>query len=212
MCSSDLIVRGQFANHLICMKGKAMFLTDDRGDQWPDSADEEELLIVAQANEPLDEEGHFLNEKVAARGVGGEIAMFPKSSVDMMVSVGDRLKRDDLIHRLEQAGYQHTVHITSKGEYAARGSIIDLYPMNAPDPIRLEWFDDDIDSIRTFAVDSQLTLEKHPHISILPRSEIDHSISDDKSGISVRDLLPQISMATSALSTASRVCCIRFSH
>ena len=38
-----------------------------------------------------------------------------------------------------------------------------------------------------------------------------HSISDDKSGISVRDLLPQISMATSALSTASRVCCIRFS-
>ena len=48
------------------------------------SADEEELLIVAQANEPLDEEGHFLNEKVAARGVGGEIAMFPKSSVDMM--------------------------------------------------------------------------------------------------------------------------------
>lgn len=48
------------------------------------SADEEELLIVAQANEPLDEDGHFLNEKVAARGVGGEIAMFPKSSVDMM--------------------------------------------------------------------------------------------------------------------------------
>ncbi len=48
------------------------------------SADEEELLIVAQANEPLDGEGHFLNEKVAARGVGGEIAMFPKSSVDMM--------------------------------------------------------------------------------------------------------------------------------
>ena len=91
------------------------------------------------------------------------------------LSVGDRLKRDDLIHRLEQAGYQHTVHITSKGEYAARGSIIDLYPMNAPDPIRLEWFDDDIDSIRTFAVDSQLTLEKHPHISILPRSEIDLS-------------------------------------
>ena len=39
------------------------------------SADEEELLIIAQANEPLDEEGHFVNAKVAGRGVGGEIAM-----------------------------------------------------------------------------------------------------------------------------------------
>ena len=44
------------------------------------TADEEELLIIAQANEPLDEEGHFINAKVAARGVGGEIAMFPKRS------------------------------------------------------------------------------------------------------------------------------------
>ncbi|MDY2960056.1 MAG: DNA-directed RNA polymerase subunit beta [Hornefia sp.] len=48
------------------------------------SADEEELLIVAQANEPLDSEGHFVNEKVAARGVGGEITMFSRDKVDMM--------------------------------------------------------------------------------------------------------------------------------
>ena len=48
------------------------------------SADEEELLIIAQANEPLDEEGHFVNAKVAGRGVGGEIAMFPREIVDMM--------------------------------------------------------------------------------------------------------------------------------
>ena len=48
------------------------------------TADEEELLIIAQANEPLDDEGHFVNGKVAARGVGGEIAMFPREVVDMM--------------------------------------------------------------------------------------------------------------------------------
>ncbi len=48
------------------------------------TADEEELLIIAQANEPLDEEGHFVNAKVAGRGVGGEIAMFPREVVDMM--------------------------------------------------------------------------------------------------------------------------------
>ena len=48
------------------------------------TADEEELMIIAQANEPLDEEGHFINEKVAGRGVGGEIALFPRGVVDMM--------------------------------------------------------------------------------------------------------------------------------
>ncbi|MBR4020167.1 MAG: DNA-directed RNA polymerase subunit beta, partial [Firmicutes bacterium] len=48
------------------------------------TADEEELFIVAQANEPLDEAGHFVNAKVAARGVGGEIAMFPRETVDLM--------------------------------------------------------------------------------------------------------------------------------
>ena len=42
------------------------------------AADEEELMIVAQANEPLDEEGHFVNEKVAARGIDGEIALYPR--------------------------------------------------------------------------------------------------------------------------------------
>lgn len=47
-------------------------------------AEDEELMIIAQANEPLDEKGHFLNAKVAARGHGGEIAMFPREDVDMM--------------------------------------------------------------------------------------------------------------------------------
>nr|MCR4711362.1 DNA-directed RNA polymerase subunit beta [Clostridia bacterium] len=47
-------------------------------------ADEEELLVIAQANEPLDEEGHFVNAMIAARGEGGAIAMYPREAVDMM--------------------------------------------------------------------------------------------------------------------------------
>lgn len=47
-------------------------------------ADEEEMLVIAQANEPIDNEGYFVNEKVAARGIGGEIAMFRKDEVDMI--------------------------------------------------------------------------------------------------------------------------------
>lgn len=48
------------------------------------TADKEEVLVIAQANEPLDEEGHFLNEKIACRGNGGEIALFPRNVVDLM--------------------------------------------------------------------------------------------------------------------------------
>ena len=48
------------------------------------SASDEELMIVAQANEPLDEEGHFVNNKVAVRGVKGEITLVPKNEVDYM--------------------------------------------------------------------------------------------------------------------------------
>ena len=92
------------------------------------------------------------------------------------LAIGDRLARDALIQRLIDAGYQRNAHhISGKGEYAARGNIVDLYPMNAADPIRLEWFDDSIDSIRTFAVADQRTLEKLSSISILPRSELDLS-------------------------------------
>ncbi len=48
------------------------------------TADEEELLIIAQANEPLDDEGHFINTKVASRGAGGEIALVPRNKIDYM--------------------------------------------------------------------------------------------------------------------------------
>ncbi|MGN0709663.1 MAG: DNA-directed RNA polymerase subunit beta [Anaerovoracaceae bacterium] len=48
------------------------------------AADEEERKIIAEANEPLDEEGHFINEKVAGRGIGGQIDMYPREEVDMM--------------------------------------------------------------------------------------------------------------------------------
>ena len=102
----------------------------------------------------------------------------PQSHLDrfgLHLALGDRLPRDTLIARLVQAGYQKSTHVAEKGEFASRGAIVDLFPMGAKSPIRLEWFDDDIDSIRTFAADTQLTLAKLQHISILPSREIDLS-------------------------------------
>ena len=48
------------------------------------TADEEEMMIIAQANEPLDSEGHFVNSKVASRGEHGEIALMPRDQIDYM--------------------------------------------------------------------------------------------------------------------------------
>nr|WP_233119872.1 DEAD/DEAH box helicase [Rappaport israeli] len=89
------------------------------------------------------------------------------------LSVGDQQPRDTLIQRLINAGYQPTAHINAKGEYATRGAIVDLYPLNASHPIRLEWLDNQIDSIREFNLDDQTTHQKHQSLSLLPTSELD---------------------------------------
>ncbi|UJF24527.1 transcription-repair coupling factor [Suttonella sp. R2A3] len=93
------------------------------------------------------------------------------------LSIGDQLKREDFIARLAQAGYQSNTLIAQKGEFAARGSLVDLFPMGATHPIRLEWFDDEIESIRTFDIENQRTISKLKQMSILPRSELDLSDS-----------------------------------
>ncbi|MDO4643439.1 MAG: transcription-repair coupling factor [Cardiobacteriaceae bacterium] len=133
----------------------------------------ERLRVLAEL--PTRKHGILITSVAALRQ-----RLCPQAHLDrygIHLSIGDRLERQALIRRLQEAGYQHNPHISCKGEYATRGNIIDLYPMNAADPIRLEWFDDNIDSIRTFAIDSQLTLEKKERISILPRNELDLSDS-----------------------------------
>lgn len=91
------------------------------------------------------------------------------------VRTGDHLPRQQFIQRLLQAGYQHNALIKEKGEYAARGSLLDIFPMGAQAPIRLEWFDDEIEHIRTFDLQTQFTLSKLRQISILPSHELDLS-------------------------------------
>lgn len=90
-------------------------------------------------------------------------------------AVGDHIAQKTVINRLLQAGYQSTHFIAEKGEYATRGNIVDLFPMAAQTPIRLEWLDDEIDSIRFFDLKTQLTLKKCQQLSILPARELDLS-------------------------------------
>ena len=83
----------------------------------------------------------------------------------------DRLNEAALKSQLTLGGYQHVSQVVSPGEYAVRGGLIDLFPMGSTVPYRIDLFDNEIDSIRTFDPDSQRSLYPVPDIRLLPGRE-----------------------------------------
>ncbi|MBD1576773.1 transcription-repair coupling factor [Vibrio sp. S11_S32] len=89
----------------------------------------------------------------------------------LMVKNGDLYSLEKLRLQLEKSGYRHVDQVFGPGEYAHRGSIIDLFPMGCDNPYRIDFFDDEIDSIRTFDAESQRTIEDINEIRLLPAHE-----------------------------------------
>lgn len=77
-----------------------------------------------------------------------------------------RLKTD-----LVDAGYNHVSHVVAAGEFAVRGGIVDLFPMGSEMPYRIDLFDDEIDSIKTFDIETQRTISPVSEIRLLPAHE-----------------------------------------
>ncbi|MBM3391435.1 MAG: transcription-repair coupling factor [Betaproteobacteria bacterium] len=84
---------------------------------------------------------------------------------------GARLDVDALRAQLTLAGYQHVTQVVSPGEYSVRGGLIDLFPMGSALPFRIELFDDEIETLRSFDVDSQRTVYPVPQVRLLPARE-----------------------------------------
>ena len=87
-------------------------------------------------------------------------------------SVGEALDRDDLRASLVTAGYEHVSQVVAPGEFSVRGGLVDIFPMGATSPFRLDFMDDEIDTIRMFDPDTQRSLEKVDSIRILPGREV----------------------------------------
>ncbi|HSI55771.1 MAG TPA: CarD family transcriptional regulator, partial [Ramlibacter sp.] len=85
--------------------------------------------------------------------------------------VKQKLQESRLKAQLTLAGYSHVTQVVSPGEYAVRGGLIDLFPMGSTVPYRVDLFDDEIDSIRTFDPDSQRSLYPVPEVRLLPGRE-----------------------------------------
>jgi transcription-repair coupling factor (superfamily II helicase) len=84
---------------------------------------------------------------------------------------GEKLGAEALRLQLTLAGYNHVTQVVAPGEYSFRGGLIDLYPMGSPLPYRIDLFDEVIDSIRSFDVDSQRSIMKVPEVRLLPARE-----------------------------------------
>jgi transcription-repair coupling factor (superfamily II helicase) len=98
----------------------------------------------------------------------------PQSFLDqysLVLNSGEQLDLDSMRVRLEKAGYRCVSQVMEHGEFAIRGSLLDLFPMGASNPYRVDLFDDEIESIRTFDPETQRSLEQAEHIRLLPARE-----------------------------------------
>jgi len=97
----------------------------------------------------------------------------------LSLSTSDRITLEEFQSQLESCGYERVSQVNNHGEYALRGSLIDVYPMGSELPVRVDFFDDEIETLRCFDPETQLSLDAIEHIESLPAREF----SLDEEGI-----------------------------
>ena len=76
---------------------------------------------------------------------------------------------EELTDKLDNAGYERTAQVVERGQYAVRGGIVDVFSWQSDRPVRAEFFDDEIESLRTFDVDTQTSLDRISNSEIILR-------------------------------------------
>ena len=99
--------------------------------------------------------------------------------------VGEKCIMSDVVSRLRELGFQDTEYVYEPGQFARRGSILDIYSFSSELPFRLDFFDDEVDSIRLFDVETQLSEKRVDSVSILPQTTSDTSAN----GVSLPEFL-----------------------
>ncbi|MCB1559820.1 MAG: transcription-repair coupling factor, partial [Xanthomonadales bacterium] len=104
----------------------------------------------------------------------------------LMLKLGQRLNLEDEKRRLETAGYRNVPQVLDPGDFAVRGSLLDIYAMGASEPYRIELLDDEIDAIRPFDPETQRSSGKLDAIELLPGREFP---MDEAASKRVREIL-----------------------
>ena len=89
----------------------------------------------------------------------------------LVLDVGQKLDVEQMRGRLEAAGYRCVDTVYEHGEFAVRGALIDLFPMGSDTPYRIDLFDDEIETLRTFDPETQRSVDKVESIRLLPARE-----------------------------------------
>jgi len=100
-------------------------------------------------------------------------------SSSLLISKNQKLDTISLRNELENSGYRSVEQVIEHGEFSARGSILDIFPMGALEPYRIDFFDNEIDSIRPFDSETQRSKEPIAKIELLPA----HEFPSNKAGI-----------------------------
>lgn len=94
------------------------------------------------------------------------------AAITFKAKPSDHVKREDLIHHLIRSGYMRSASANEAGEFAVRGSIIDIIPSGSEEGLRLDFFGDELESIRSFDVMTQISGKKRSSIALMPASEV----------------------------------------
>ncbi len=95
----------------------------------------------------------------------------------LTIQMASDLDLDDLSRHLVKIGYRHDQKVAKSGEFSIRGGIIDIFPIGYPDPVRIELFDTEVDSMRRFDLESQRSVENIDQVRILPAK--DYFLTED---------------------------------
>lgn len=88
------------------------------------------------------------------------------------ISVGEEYDQHAFIHQLKEIGYRKVTQVQTQGEFSIRGDILDIFEISQLEPCRIEFFGDEIDGIRSFEVETQLSKENKTELTIFPASDI----------------------------------------
>ena len=133
---------------------------------------------ISQSKEMLAQQVNSLNEiiksknSIAIASIQSCFRFYPTKKVFLdsiiKLKVGEEIDLDFLKHKITEIGYYRVNKIDQSLQFASRGDILDIYSLNYDDPIRIEFFDNVIESIRFFHVNDQSSYTKTPSVEILP--------------------------------------------
>ena len=109
----------------------------------------------------------------------------------LLLTSGDEYELSLLTALLGRAGYEKTQRVMSPGEFSQRGDILDVYPLEAKHPIRVEFFGDEVDTIRTFDVETQRSIETLEVLEIYPASDIILTDAEFTKGVALLSVLTE---------------------